>query len=170
MVNRFKCSFWPLPAVFPGGEAGESIKVPWHVWHWVRDRAGLKDARIYDLRHMFASVGADGASACRLLGGCSATHNRGRRSVMRTSPMIRCASRGQNHNSTQQCGKAGRRRDDATAASVMSGAKEIVESIVELLKPCLVDSTEENFRRGVGGDLFDAGHRSTALDETPSEA
>lgn len=52
----------------------------------------------------------------------------------------------------------------------MSGAKEIVESIVELLKPWLVDSTEENFRRGVGGDLFDAGHRSTALDETPSEA
>ena len=31
------------------------------------------------------------ASACRLLGGGSVTHKRGRRSVMRTSPMIRCA-------------------------------------------------------------------------------
>ena len=31
----------------------------WHVWHFVRKEAGLeKSARIYDLRHSVASIGA----------------------------------------------------------------------------------------------------------------
>jgi site-specific recombinase XerD len=41
----------------------------WHVWHFVRDRAGLgKDARLYDLRHSFASVGAGGGLSLPIIG------------------------------------------------------------------------------------------------------
>lgn len=130
-----------------------------------------QDARIYDLRHTFASVGAGEGLSLPIIGrrlGHTQTRTTQRYAHLADDPVREAVDKITNSN--QQCGKAGRRRDDATAASVMSGAKEIVESIVELLKPWLVDSTEENFRRGVGGDLFDAGHRSTALDETPSEA
>jgi len=48
--------------VFPGDIQGEPLKALWHVWHFVRKRTGLgMDARVYDLRHTFASVGITGA-------------------------------------------------------------------------------------------------------------
>lgn len=57
------------PWVFPGGKSDEPIKALWHVWHFVRDRAGLgADARIYDLRHTFASVGAAGGLGLPIIG------------------------------------------------------------------------------------------------------
>ncbi len=55
--------------LFPGQRRGEPIKQLWSVWHWVRDRAGLgDDARLYDLRHTFASVGAGGGLSLPIIG------------------------------------------------------------------------------------------------------
>jgi integrase len=55
--------------VFPGPEPGKPIIALWHIWHFVRDRAGLgKDARLYDLRHSFASVGAGGGLSLPIIG------------------------------------------------------------------------------------------------------
>jgi integrase len=55
--------------VFPGDIAGEPLKALWHVWVFVRKETGLgKDARIYDLRHTFASVGAGGGLGLPIIG------------------------------------------------------------------------------------------------------
>jgi integrase len=55
--------------LFPGQKRGQPLAQLWHVWHWVRDRAGLgADARLYDLRHTFASVGAGGGLSLQIVG------------------------------------------------------------------------------------------------------
>jgi integrase len=55
--------------VFPGDIAGEPLKALWHVWHFVRTQTGLgADARLYDLRHTFASVGAGGGLGLPIIG------------------------------------------------------------------------------------------------------
>jgi integrase len=55
--------------VFPGPVPGKPIVALWHVWHFVRDHAGLgKDARLYDCRHSFASVGAGGGLSLPIIG------------------------------------------------------------------------------------------------------
>jgi integrase len=55
--------------VFPGDIAGEPLKALWHVWHFVRKQTGLgADARLYDLRHTFASVGAGGGLGLPIIG------------------------------------------------------------------------------------------------------
>ena len=55
--------------VFPGDKPGEHLAALWHVWHFVRKRTGLgADARIYDLRHTFASVGAGGGLGLPIIG------------------------------------------------------------------------------------------------------
>ena len=55
--------------VFPGDKPGEHLAALWHVWHFVRKQAGLgKDARVYDLRHTFASVGAGGGLSLPIIG------------------------------------------------------------------------------------------------------
>jgi integrase len=55
--------------VFPGDKPGEHLAALWHVWHFVRDRTGLgADARLYDLRHTFASVGAGGGLSLPIIG------------------------------------------------------------------------------------------------------
>src|SRR5204863_9039827 len=55
--------------LFPGQKKGQPLAQLWHVWHYVRDRAGLgADARLYDLRHTFASVGAGGGLSLPIIG------------------------------------------------------------------------------------------------------
>ena len=55
--------------VFPGDKPSEHLAALWHVWHFVRERTGLgADARIYDLRHTFASVGAGGGLGLPIIG------------------------------------------------------------------------------------------------------
>jgi integrase len=55
--------------VFPGQKAGEPLQQLHSVWNWVRDRAGFGlDARLYDLRHTFASVGAGGGLSLPIIG------------------------------------------------------------------------------------------------------
>lgn len=46
------------PYVITGNKAGEHLSNLHDAWHQIRDMAGLKDVRIHDLRHSFASVGA----------------------------------------------------------------------------------------------------------------
>jgi integrase len=55
--------------VFPGDKPGEHLAVLWRVWDFVRKQTGLgKDARLYDLRHTFASVGAGGGLSLPIIG------------------------------------------------------------------------------------------------------
>jgi len=85
------------------------------------------------LRHTFASVGAGEGLSLPIIGrrlGHTQTRTTQRYAHLADDPVREAVDKITNSN--QQCGKAGRRRDDATAASVMSGAKEIVESIAEL--------------------------------------
>jgi integrase len=64
-LRRNRAGKW----VFSGEKPGEHIAALWHVWHFVRDRAGLgADARVYDLRHTFASVGAGGGLSLPVIG------------------------------------------------------------------------------------------------------
>jgi integrase len=55
--------------VFPGDKPGEHLVTLWFVWRFVRKRAGLgQTARLYDLRHTFASVGAGGGLSLPIIG------------------------------------------------------------------------------------------------------
>src|SRR5262249_25006658 len=55
--------------VFPGGKTGEHLAQLWRIWHFVRKETSLgKDARLYDLRHTFASVGAGGGLSLNIIG------------------------------------------------------------------------------------------------------
>ena len=55
--------------VFPGDKKGEHLAALWHVWQSVRERAGLgQEARLYDLRHTFASLGAGGGLSLPIIG------------------------------------------------------------------------------------------------------
>jgi integrase len=55
--------------LFPGQLPGEPVQTLWTTWREVRKRAGLApNARIYDLRHTFASVGAGGGMSLLVLG------------------------------------------------------------------------------------------------------
>ncbi|MGM0574641.1 MAG: tyrosine-type recombinase/integrase [Myxococcota bacterium] len=56
------------PHVFPGAEPGEPFKGLQKVWRRIRERAGLEDVRLHDLRHTFASVGAEGGSSLVIIG------------------------------------------------------------------------------------------------------
>jgi integrase len=51
------------PYVIPGGIPGEHLKDNKRLWHAVRHAAQLKDLRIHDLRHSFASVPATGGES-----------------------------------------------------------------------------------------------------------
>jgi integrase len=55
--------------VFSGDKPGEHLAQLWRVWDFVRRETGLgKDARLYDLRHTFASVGAGGGLSLPIIG------------------------------------------------------------------------------------------------------
>jgi integrase len=71
LIERRKLSADPASSwVFPSDKhADEPIATLWHVWEFTRTRAGLgKTARIYDLRHTFASVGAGGGLSLPIIG------------------------------------------------------------------------------------------------------
>jgi integrase len=55
--------------VFPGDKPGAHLTVLSRVWKFIRRETGLgKDARLYDLRHTFASVGAGGGLSLPIIG------------------------------------------------------------------------------------------------------
>lgn len=54
--------------VFAGGRPGQRTGALDRVWSRVRRRAGLVDARLHDLRHSFASVGAGASFGLPLIG------------------------------------------------------------------------------------------------------
>jgi integrase len=57
--------------VFPSDRTVDHLVTPslWHIWQFVRKQADLgRDARLYDLRHSFASVGAGGGLSLHIIG------------------------------------------------------------------------------------------------------
>jgi integrase len=55
--------------VFRGDKPGGHLTSLWRVWHFVRKETGLgSSARLYDLRHTFASVGAGGGLSLPIIG------------------------------------------------------------------------------------------------------
>ena len=62
-------SEWVFPSTRPYAPTDEPIATLWHVWEHVRTDAKLgRAARIYDLRHTFASVGAGGGLSLQIIG------------------------------------------------------------------------------------------------------
>jgi integrase len=69
LIERSRKQHKGGPWVFPGAVPGEPIAAFHHVWSHVRKRAGLgNDARLYDLRHTFASIGAGGGLSLPIIG------------------------------------------------------------------------------------------------------
>jgi integrase len=69
LVDRLRKKRNKSEWVFPGDVPGQHLAVLWHAWYTVRDRAGLeKGARLYDLRHSFASIGAGGGLSLSIIG------------------------------------------------------------------------------------------------------
>jgi integrase len=55
--------------MFPGDKPGAHLKVLSRAWRFVRKETGIgKDARIYDLRHSYASIGAGGGLSLLIIG------------------------------------------------------------------------------------------------------
>jgi integrase len=69
LIDRLRAARSRSPWVFPGYVPGEHLASIEHVWKHVRKYAGLgADARAYDLRHTFASVGAGGGLSLPIIG------------------------------------------------------------------------------------------------------
>jgi integrase len=69
LIDRLRKQRGKSPFVFPGTVPGKPLTVLYHTWRPVKERAGLeKGARIYDLRHSFASVGAGGGLSLPIIG------------------------------------------------------------------------------------------------------
>jgi integrase len=54
--------------VFPGDVRTEHLTVLSHAWRFVKKQTGIGNARLYDLRHSFASVGAGGGLSLAIIG------------------------------------------------------------------------------------------------------
>ena len=55
--------------VFPGaGTRPITCNTVWRVWKKIRDRAGIQDVHLHDLRHTFASVGVNGGTSLLVIG------------------------------------------------------------------------------------------------------
>jgi integrase len=54
--------------VFAGDVPGKNLTVLSRVWKFVRKETGIGNARLYDLRHSFASVGAGGGLSLAIIG------------------------------------------------------------------------------------------------------
>jgi integrase len=69
LIERLRKRRGRSPHVFPGKVPGRPLVVLYHCWRDVKRRAGLEaGARIYDLRHSFASVGAGGGLSLPIIG------------------------------------------------------------------------------------------------------
>lgn len=56
------------PFVLPGHVEGSHFRGLQKAWVRIRERAGLEDVRLHDLRHSFASVGAAGGDSLLIIG------------------------------------------------------------------------------------------------------
>jgi integrase len=68
LVDRLRATRTVGKWVFPGNVPGDHLQTLQHAWNFVRKEAGLLNARIYDLRHTFASVGAGGGLSLPIIG------------------------------------------------------------------------------------------------------
>jgi integrase len=56
------------PYVCTGARSGKHLVGLTKIWHRLRERAGLDDVRIHDLRHSYAAVGAGGGLSLPIIG------------------------------------------------------------------------------------------------------
>jgi integrase len=78
-----------FPAQRPNAASGHTVGLP-RAWRAIRDEAGLKDLRIHDLRHSFASFAADAGASLQLIGkalGHSQTRTTERYAHLRDDPL-----------------------------------------------------------------------------------
>jgi integrase len=69
LIERLREHRKPGAWLFPGQRPGRPFQALVHVWGFVRERAGLGiDARLYDLRHSYASVGVGGGLSLPIIG------------------------------------------------------------------------------------------------------
>jgi integrase len=69
LIDRLRKKQGKSPHVFPGKVPGQPVVTLYHCWRDVKRRAGLEPgARIYDLRHSFASLGAAGGMSLLIIG------------------------------------------------------------------------------------------------------
>jgi integrase len=69
LIERLRKGRKAATWVFPGQKPGEPLRQLRSVWDYVRTEAKLgEDARIYDLRHSFASLGAGGGLSLPIIG------------------------------------------------------------------------------------------------------
>jgi integrase len=74
LIDRLRKDRSSIKWVFPGRESGQPVQTLLHVWNFVRERAQLepdekgRPARVYDLRHSFASLGVTERMSLPLIG------------------------------------------------------------------------------------------------------
>jgi integrase len=74
LIDRLRRDRTSTKFVFPGKVPGEPVRTLLHVWNFVRERAQLepdekgRPARVYDLRHTFASLGVTERMGLPLIG------------------------------------------------------------------------------------------------------
>ena len=73
----------------PGKREGRPLVGIDKVWFRVRTAAGLKDVRLHDLRHSFASMGVAGGLSLPIIGAFLVTNTQPRLDAMPTCPQIR---------------------------------------------------------------------------------
>jgi len=56
------------PHVIPGSKSGAHLVDLNRPWFWVRERAGIEDVRLHDLRHTYASFGIGAGLSLPLVG------------------------------------------------------------------------------------------------------
>jgi integrase len=68
LLDRLRVARADATWIFPGQKPGEHLKQLRSCWEFVRERAGVANDRIYDLRHSFASFGAAGGLSLQVIG------------------------------------------------------------------------------------------------------
>ena len=74
LIDQLRKDRTGIKWVFPGKVKGEPVRTLIHVWNFVRERAQLapdekgRPARVYDLRHSFASLGVTGGLSLPVIG------------------------------------------------------------------------------------------------------
>jgi integrase len=68
LIERLRKKRGKSPYVFPSSVPSKPLQDLSHCWEWCCRRAGIENARIYDLRHSFAAIGASGGLSLPIIG------------------------------------------------------------------------------------------------------
>jgi integrase len=68
LIDRLRRKRGKTRWLFPSDKPATHLQWLTRVWHHVRKETGIGNARLYDLRHTFASVGAGGGLSLAIIG------------------------------------------------------------------------------------------------------